>query len=51
MEWEDVLKIPATSPKQKIHRELVLQMSKTNHFAQEKREGAGASKEREHNSE
>lgn len=58
MEWEDVFKIPATSPKQKIHRELVLQISKTNHSAKKKGAGGraggrwpGASKEKESTSE
>lgn len=39
MKWEDVLKIPATSPKQKIHREFILQMLKTNHLLRKKRRG------------
>lgn len=37
IEWEGVLQSPTMYQKQKIHRELVLQMPQTNHSSQEKR--------------
>ena len=41
MEWEDILKPPATLQKQtkKNHKELFLQMSETNHSVQKNCQG------------